>query len=112
MEISTNTYRPLPEYLTIQKSDIEGLGVFATKFIPKGTDLGISHHIIKEELVRTPLGGFYNHSNTPTCISKVSCTEARLETLKDVLPGEEITASYALNPLCSPSYEKVNNETK
>ena len=26
-------YRPLPDYLTIKKSDIEGLGVFATKEI-------------------------------------------------------------------------------
>jgi len=26
-------YRPLPDYLTIKKSDVEGLGVFATKRI-------------------------------------------------------------------------------
>ena len=31
-------YEPLPDGLTIQKSSIEGLGVFTNKFIEKDTD--------------------------------------------------------------------------
>ena len=36
-------YRPLPDCVTIKDSLIDGLGLFATKDIPKGTYLGISH---------------------------------------------------------------------
>lgn len=36
-------YKPLPEYLTISQSKIDGLGLFATKDIPEGTNLGITH---------------------------------------------------------------------
>ena len=38
-----NEYKPLPDFLTIKKSDIHGLGLFSKKFIPEGTELGISH---------------------------------------------------------------------
>ena len=41
--IKKTTWRPLPDFLTIKESKIEGLGVFATRDIPKGFDLGISH---------------------------------------------------------------------
>mgnify|MGYP000994259088 CR=1 FL=1 len=37
------TYRPLPKELTIAKSKIEGLGLFASEDIKKGVILGISH---------------------------------------------------------------------
>ena len=30
-------YRPLPDYVTIRESPIEGFGLFATKLIPAGT---------------------------------------------------------------------------
>jgi len=102
-------YKPLPEYITIKESPIEGLGLFATESIPSGTDLGITHHVLDDgELVRTPLGGFYNHSDDPSCFSEVSCKEARLIALRDISPEEEITASYILNPLCLPDYENSN----
>ena len=35
-------YKPLPDSLTIKESNIEGLGLFATCSISKGTNLGIS----------------------------------------------------------------------
>jgi len=61
-------YRPLPEILTIKKSSIEGLGLYAQKDIKSNIYLGITH-ILDERFVnkyiRTPLGGFYNHSNEP-----------------------------------------------
>ena len=36
-------YRPLPKCLTIKKSPIEGLGLYATKDIKANTFLGITH---------------------------------------------------------------------
>ena len=41
--IKKTSWRPLPEFLTIKESKIEGLGVFATRDLPEGYDLGISH---------------------------------------------------------------------
>ena len=34
-------WRPLPDFITIKESKIEGLGIFATKDIKEGSDLGI-----------------------------------------------------------------------
>ena len=61
-------YRPLPDGLTIKKSPIEGLGLYATKDIKANTFLGITHILdetFENNYIRTPLGGFYNHSNKP-----------------------------------------------
>jgi len=68
-------YRPLPEGLTIKNSPIEGLGLFSTVDIKINTFIGITH--IRDEqfdnkYIRTPLGGFYNHSNNPTVMRMVS----------------------------------------
>jgi SET domain-containing protein len=92
-------YRPLPEFLTIKESHIEGLGLFTTERIKEGTLLGISHRFIQKELVRTPLGGFYNHSETPNCHTESTLWAVRLFTLRDIEAGEEITARYELCPL-------------
>ena len=61
------TFEPLSSSLTIKSSPIHGLGLFATCEIPKQYELGISH--IKDDrfshgYIRTPLGGFFNHSKT------------------------------------------------
>ena len=98
------TYRPLPSCLTIKKSPIDGLGLYATANIPAGERLGISH--VKHELfpngyIRTPLGGFYNHSENPNCENQTTALpdggEALiLVTLRDIQAGEELTAFYSL----------------
>lgn len=68
--IKKTSWRPLPDFLTIKESKIEGLGVFATRNLPKGFDLGISH-IFDERFpdgyIRLPLGGFINHHEIPNC---------------------------------------------
>ena len=96
-------YRPLPDTLSIGRSDIDGLGLFAVEEIPKGTILGITHVSHKEfpdGWLRTPLGGFYNHSNTPNCylgrryLETVEVKE--LITLKDLRLGDELTCTYTL----------------
>jgi SET domain-containing protein len=100
MANSNSKYRPLPDSLTIKDSKIEGLGLFAKEDIPINTTLGISHLISSNgSLTRTPLGGFYNHSNEPNCIKKKVFTTHYLVSLKDIKAGEEITVEYTLyNP--------------
>ena len=43
MNLQKMKYKPLPENITIQKSNIEGLGLFALEFIDKNKTLGVSH---------------------------------------------------------------------
>ena len=74
-EFSLNMYRPLPEQLTIKNSPIEGLGLFATQDIKANSFLGITHirdEQFENKYIRTPLGGFYNHSNNPSIMRMVS----------------------------------------
>ena len=62
------SYRPLPLGLTVSKSTIEGLGLFATQPLPENTVLGIIHvkdARFENDCIRTPLGGFINHSQDP-----------------------------------------------
>ena len=68
-------YRPLPEQLTIKNSPIEGLGLFAINDIKVNTFIGVTHirdEQFENKYIRTPLGGFYNHSNNPTVMRMVS----------------------------------------
>ena len=68
-------YRPLPDGLTIKNSPIEGFGLFATKDIKSNSFIGITHirdEEFENKYIRTPLGGFYNHSNDPTVMRMVS----------------------------------------
>ena len=61
-------YKPLPNCLTIKKSPIEGLGLYATANIKANCFIGLTHIQSKNfenGYIRTPLGGFYNHSNEP-----------------------------------------------
>ena len=97
------TYKPLPDGLIIQKSSIEGQGLFTTKFIDKNVKLGLSHIVVKDELIRTPLGGHINHSDKPNCI-KVRGVLGRedvedynkyfLYTERPVKAWEELTVKY------------------
>ena len=111
------TYLPLPENLTIKASEIHGLGLFATEDIPEGTNLGIAHVLIPhaedvfaQSYCRTPLGGFYNHSESPNCEitstikyfinssshNRLVTTILELFTLKVIKKGEEVTSRYIL----------------
>jgi len=87
-------YRPLIDSLSIGKSSIHGYGIFAIKDIPKNTKLGLSHIRVDDLMVRTPLGGFYNHSNNPNCEKYRVGLGWFLRTIKDIIKGEEITATY------------------
>ena len=92
-------YKPLPESLTIKQSGINGLGLFAQEGIAQGTNLGTTHIKIEDDIIRTPLGGFINHSNTPNVV-KVELRDEKytkkwsLVALRDLKKGEELTIRY------------------
>ena len=95
-------YKPLPESLTIKKSKINGLGLFADQNIMQGTNLGTSHMKLKDTIIRTPLGGFINHANESNC-AKVELLmkndsfdykKWNLITLQDIKKGDELTVRY------------------
>ncbi len=95
-------YKPLPNNecikLTIDKSKIQGLGLFTQLFVPKGVNFGISHYKIKDELIRTPLGGFINHSDNPNCEKAKSVgtnyNKYNLIAIRDIKAWEELTVKY------------------
>ena len=117
-------YRPLPKSLTIKDSKIDGLGLFSKTKIQKNSFIGITHvkhNDFQDMYIRTPLGGFYNHSKNPN-VTKISSDtlpkydfgqniEIKIKesledknnnklkyfylvSLKDIEPGEEILAKY------------------
>ena len=86
-------YRPLPDNLEMKHSDIHGYGVFATQPIEKGEMLGMTH-INAPELIRTPLGGYINHSMNPNCIRVPEGNRWSLQAIADISIGEEITLMY------------------
>ena len=119
-------YRPLPKSLTIKDSKIDGLGLFSKTKIKKNSFIGITHvkhDDFQDMYIRTPLGGFYNHSKNPN-VTKISSDtlpkydfgqniEIKIKesledknnnklkyfylvSLKDIEPGEEILAKYTL----------------
>jgi hypothetical protein len=92
-------YRPLPSYLTIKPSSVEGLGLFTTKPIKKSTNLGISHVFDKfweNGYIRTPLGGFINHSTTPNCRTSKEGRYLYIYTITDIKKDTELTLTYTL----------------
>ena len=117
-------YRPLPKSLTIKDSKIDGLGLFSKTKIQKNSFIGITHvkhDDFQDMYIRTPLGGFYNHSKNPN-VTKISSDtlpkydfgqniEMKIKesledknnnklkylylvSLKDIEAGEEILAKY------------------
>jgi len=92
-------YRPLPPYLTIKQSPVEGLGLFAVEQIKKSTNIGISHvadRHFANGYIRTPLGGFINHNTTPNCKTFIEGRLISIITLTDIKAGEEITLKYTM----------------
>ena len=84
-------FRPLPKQLTIKNSPIEGLGLFATEDIKKHSFIGVTHvrdEQFENKYIRTPTGGFYNHSNSPNVIRMVSDSLPKLKFCDKVDPSK------------------------
>lgn len=100
MKIIYGMYKPLPNCVTIKESLIDGFGLFATEKILAGTYIGIVHVMsdnVREGIVRTPLGGFGNHSDTPNCFKvKLEYNNSWIGAARDIEPNEEITWRYTL----------------
>ena len=94
-------YNPLPSGLTVADSGIAGQGLFTTRRLVAGTPLGISHYRIDGEYIRTPLGGFINHSDTPNCKRsqvriKPGFDRWSIMIIEDIEEGDELTLKYKL----------------
>ena len=94
-------YQPLPSGLTVADSGIAGQGLFSTRELVAGTELGISHYRIDGEYIRTPLGGFINHSETPNCQRhqiriRPGFDKWNLMVIEDIEEGDELTLKYKL----------------
>ena len=68
-------YKALPSWAEAKQVEGKGHGLFTNVDIPAGSYLGVTHLALAEQqvehigrnYVRTPLGGFINHSETPNC---------------------------------------------
>ena len=110
-------YKPLPHGLVIADSQINGQGLFATRKLVAETNLGISHVEVGKLILRTPMGGFINHSNKPNCVKVKSLltrqewnhrtnlpddkydhnfTKWNLMVIEDIEEGEELTLKYKM----------------
>ena len=108
----SENYRPLPEGLVIRRSEYlsqitgkDECGMFTTNNFPSGLRFGITHiktdrPEFQDGLIRTPLGGFFNHnSKDPNCQVVHEGDFIYVETIRNIKAGEEITARYTLyNP--------------
>ena len=84
-------YKPLPDGLYVSNSDIAGQGLFTNRKLEVGTELGLSHKMIDDNLIRTPLGGFINHSEEPNVQKYQIGNDYFIKVIKDINAGEEIT---------------------
>ena len=107
-------YKPLPSGLIIKDSGIQGQGVFTTRDLHVGCELGESHYRIdtsgvesinqeenKNLFIRTPLGGFINHSEEPNCHRtqirlKPGFDKWTITVIKNIAAGEELTLKYTM----------------
>ena len=108
-------YQPLPKEVRLGFSNIHDIGIFAKQDIAEQTDLGMTHLELGKLILRTPLGGFMNHSNTPNCVKSSALLTRQqwnhqndlpdekynldfkkwnLITIKNIKKGEELTLKY------------------
>lgn len=112
-------YKPLPEEVIIKESPIEGLGLFSNTDIKKGHVFDVTHISdtrFENGYIRTPLGGFINHSKEPNC--KLTSKDKKtfpiyengtilvLVAITDIPEGTEITTKYSLY-----NFKENTNET-
>lgn len=106
--MSKENYLPIPKYLELKESPIHGMGIFTKEDIPR-KDFNynialetVTHYVYNNNLIRTPLGGFLNHSSIPNCRLEQSfplqdelLTAYSIKPLRDIAAGEELTLDYS-----------------
>ena len=121
--IKNSNWRPLPDFLTIRSSKIEGLGLFALRDLPEGKDLGMTHIYdvrFHDNYIRLPLGAFINHHQIPNCKAVFSEEDTevgklkhiRIITSKKITQGDEVTVKYIINKLKNPNWEQEYEVTQ
>ncbi len=114
------------DLIEVRRSEVHGLGVFATKRIPKGTriieylgervshaeadrryeekDANDSHTFLfivdSKTVIDAGVDGndarFFNHSCDPNCESTVEKRRVYIESIRDVEAGDELTYDYQI----------------
>jgi SET domain-containing protein len=123
--MARNSFR-VRQRLALRRSGIHGRGVFARELIPAGTRLieytgeritqeegdrrypwddSVPYHTLlftveDDVVVDGGVGGnvsrFINHSCDPNCTSVIEDRRIYIESLRDILPGEELTFDYRM----------------
>ena len=92
------SYQALPNGLHIKDSPIAGQGIFAREDIPADLALGVSHVVVDDEIMRTPLGGFVNHNDIPNCDKWPEEQDwgdiYYMKTIRNIKKGEELFLKY------------------
>ena len=96
-------YRPLTDGLTIKPSEINGLVLHTLEPLKAGIFLGETHiwETNRWTWIRTPLGGFINHSSNPNCFISTNIhyhhgQQRELYTTRPIEAGEELTVYYTV----------------
>tara|TARA_R100000008_G_scaffold66913_2_gene43961 strand:+ start:6911 stop:7207 length:297 start_codon:yes stop_codon:yes gene_type:complete len=91
-------YQALPTGLHIKDSPIAGQGIFAKEDMPADLELGVSHVVVDDDIMRTPIGGFVNHSDDPNCVKYPIEQDwgviYHMKTIKPIKKGEELFLKY------------------
>jgi hypothetical protein len=118
-------YKPLPKELRLGFSDIHDIGIFAKEGIAQGTNLGMTHINVGNNIIRTPLGGFLNHSEDANCVKAelkmfnedspsqpLNYKKWNLITLRNIKEGEELTLKYTFYTVKKDFLEEAEKEKK
>lgn len=98
-----NGYKPLCDGLKLG-TGVHGHGIIANEDIKAGIFLGETHIWCdkRRDWIRTPLGGFINHSEDPNCYVNTNIhyhngDQRELYTIRPIIEGEELTVYYTLS---------------
>lgn len=90
------------ENVMINKSDIEGMGVFVTKDFREGDTVGVARINNK----RTLIGRYTNHSSNPNTKSLIKDNEAIFIATKNIPEGDEVTIDYRNARYCAKELDE------